>query len=131
MAVALKISDESAGGEKMFESLLHFPAETISVRELIEVRVQTEVEHYNASARQKFMGLIQPSDSERDLNGYRVRRNRRVDVDAQQEVAINAFQSNGFFLLVNDRQVTGLDEQIIITPNTSVVFLKLTPLVGG
>lgn len=131
MAVALKISDESAGGETVFESLLHFPAETISVRELIEVRVQTEVERYNASAKENFMGLIQPSNSEQALNGYRMRKNRKVDMLAQQEVAIRAFQSNGFFLLVNDRQITELDEQIIIAPNTSVVFLKLTPLVGG
>ncbi|GGB86709.1 hypothetical protein GCM10011352_10730 [Marinobacterium zhoushanense] len=131
MTVALKISDQSTSGETVFENLLHFPAEVISVRQLIEARVQSEVERYNTSDRGRFMGLIQPSDSERALNGFKVRKKRRVDLDAQQKIAIKAFQSNGFFLLVNDRQLTELDDRIFITPTTSVVFLKLTPLVGG
>jgi hypothetical protein len=77
------------------------------------------------------MGLIQPKDSEKDLNGYKVKKNRIVDVELQISTALAAFKNNGFFLLVNDKQLTELDDEIIITPNTSVSFLKLIPLVGG
>jgi hypothetical protein len=34
-------------------------------------------------------------------------------------------------MLVDDRQVESLDEEITLQPNTRVSFLRLTPLVGG
>jgi len=34
-------------------------------------------------------------------------------------------------LLVNDRQVDELEDEIEIRPDTTVTFLKLVPLVGG
>jgi hypothetical protein len=34
-------------------------------------------------------------------------------------------------LLVDDRQVDELEEEIEIRPDTTVTFLKLVPLVGG
>ena len=33
--------------------------------------------------------------------------------------------------LVDDRQVDDLDQEIVLTPDTDVRFLKLVPLVGG
>lgn len=131
MAVALRIKDENTSGEVISEGVVQFPAEKISVQELIEARVTQEVEAYNASLNGKFMGLIQPSASEKDLNGFKLKKGKKVNIEEQQQTAITAFQSNSFFLLVNDKQVTELDDTIIITPKTIVGFLKLTPLVGG
>jgi hypothetical protein len=45
-------------------------------------------------------------------------------------VALAAFQPNGFVLL-NGRQVTELDERIVVTDPMDVGFMKLRPLVGG
>lgn len=131
MSVALKIKDETANGELVSETLLHFPAEEISVRELICQRVKEEVDKYNKSLTGQFMGLIQPSDSEAELNGFKMKKNRPVNVEKQQQAALEAFGCNGFFLLVNDTQVTDLDYTFIITPKTQVGFIKLVPLVGG
>ena len=50
---------------------------------------------------------------------------------AALETALDAFQRNGFFVLVDDRQVEGLDEEIEIRLNTTISFVKLVPLVGG
>jgi hypothetical protein len=46
-------------------------------------------------------------------------------------LAKRAFYTNGFILLVDDRQVDELEEEIEIRPHTTVTFLKLVPLVGG
>jgi hypothetical protein len=46
-------------------------------------------------------------------------------------LAKRAFYTNGFILLVDDRQVDELDDEIVIRPDTTVTFLKLVPLVGG
>jgi hypothetical protein len=74
---------------------------------------------------------VQPSDSERLLNGYKLRTPRRIEARPQVERALNAFTRNGFFLLVNDRQIENMDEEIAIGLNTQVAFVKLVPLVGG
>ena len=36
-----------------------------------------------------------------------------------------------FFVLVDDRQLDGLDDEIAVRPETEVRFVKLVPLVGG
>jgi hypothetical protein len=65
------------------------------------------------------------------LNGYRLRKKRQLDAAEQRARAVEAFERSGFFLLVDDRQVAGLDEVITVRPDTEVSFVKLVPLVGG
>jgi hypothetical protein len=60
-----------------------------------------------------------------------MRGRRRIDPEKQFELAKRAFYTNGFLLLVDDRQVDELQEEIEIGPDTTVTFLKLVPLVGG
>jgi hypothetical protein len=103
----------------------------ISVRELIRARVYREVHDYNLHQPEFFHGLVQPSDAERSLNGFRMRRRRTIDPERQFELAKRAFYSNGFILLVDDKQVDELEDEIEIRPDTTVTFLKLVPLVGG
>lgn len=110
---------------------LFFPRRQITARELIRERVLREVQAYNDRLPEMFKGLIAPSDAERTLNGYRMPKPRTIDPEKQCGLACRAFEENGFLLLVNDRQVSDLDETIELGGDTSVVFLKLTPLVGG
>jgi len=132
MGAALKIVDETPTGEVIRETTLMLASETITVRDLIERRVRDEVAAFNRSkAEQVFRGLVQPSDTEASLNGYRLRKPRQLDADAQCEKALEAFQKNGFFMLADDRQVESLDEEIVVGPDVRVSFVKLVPLVGG
>ncbi len=129
----LKIRDEttlSRGGDDE-ELTLEVLTERITVRELIRTRVYQEVRDYNLHRPEYFRGLIQPIDAERTLNGFKVQRRRRIDPHKQFEGAIESFYRNGFLILVNDRQVDELEEEIEIRPETTVTFLKLVPLVGG
>ena len=134
MTTTLKIRDEttfSLGGDDDRGFTLDLPKERITVQELIRARVYREVSDYNLDQPEYFRGLIQPSDAERSLNGFKMRRRRRMDPEKQFELAKRAFYTNGFILLVDDRQVHELDEDIEIRPDTTVTFLKLVPLVGG
>jgi hypothetical protein len=131
LAATLTIHDESATGETLFELTLNVSVERITVRDLIRQRVWHEVEEYNRRKPDTFRGLVQPTDSERTLNGYRLKHPRAIDATAQFAKAIDAFQGNQIIMLVDDRQVETLDEEIALRPNTRVSFLRLTPLVGG
>jgi hypothetical protein len=53
----------------------------------------------------------------------------------QREDAVNAallaFERSSFLLLVDDRRVTELQEQLLLGEETRVRFWRLVPLVGG
>ncbi|MBE9067426.1 hypothetical protein IQ260_12240 [Leptolyngbya cf. ectocarpi LEGE 11479] len=131
MANRLNIHDTNTLGENGPALVLNFLTEHITVRELIRSRVYQEVKDFNTQQPEFFKGLVQPTETEHTLNGYKLRKPRKINWEIQFEKAITAFQSNGFIILVNDEQVTELEEEIIIAPDTAVTFMKLVPLVGG
>ncbi len=129
MALMLSIVDETMSGKQRCAGDFHFDTETLTLRELISRRVQQEVERFNRSDVEVFRGLMEPEGIERLLNGVRER--PVLDWEKQVAKAITAFQGNGFLVLVDDRQITDLDQNLQLTAQTNVAFLKLVPLVGG
>jgi hypothetical protein len=133
MSTTLTIRDEMtfSFNADNFEFTISLPADIVTARELISERVRQEVEDYNARRPEYFRGLVQPTDAERTLNGFRMRDVRLLNWRGQYEKAIEAFHRNGFILLVDDRQVEDVDALVEVKPQTTVTFLKLIPLVGG
>ncbi len=132
MPVTLQIRDETATGQTTHELTLDLLTERLTVRELIRSRVYQEVKDHNVEAhRATFTGLVQPTDAEQTLNGFKLRQPRQLDWKKQFDAALHAFARNGFLILVDDRQVEGLDEELVVAPDTQVSFVKLVPLVGG
>jgi hypothetical protein len=131
MSVTLTIYDETLSGERTPRLTLYFAVQRITVRDLIRDRVYQEVQDYNQSQPEYFRGLVQPTDSEQVLNGYKLPQRRSIDWEKQYEKALQAFQNNGFIILVNDRQVEDLEEEIELTEELPISFLRLIPLVGG
>lgn len=131
MTATLTIRDETTSGQVLNEWSLDILTEWITVRELIRSRVYQEVQDYNHSQPEYFRGLVQPTDAEQSLNGFKLRKRRTLDWKPQFEKAITAFEANQIIILINDRQVSSLDEEIEIKPGTLVSFLRLTLLVGG
>ena len=127
----ITIRDETLTGQSIAEHPLDLLTERVTVRELIRSRVYQEVQDYNRRQPETFRGLVQPTDAEQTLNGFRVRNHRQLDWKQQFEKACDAFERNGFFVLVNDRQPDSLDEELTIDPTKTVTFVKLLPLVGG
>lgn len=133
MLTKLLIRDETTAslGKAEHTFTVHVSGEKISVQELIHRRVYQEVEEFNSRQPAVFRMLVQPNDTERTLNGFKFHKPRLIDPETQYEKAIEAFQGNGFIILVDDRQVESLETEIPLYPETSVTFLKLVPLVGG
>lgn len=131
MEAILKIYDETPGGPRAEPTELHLASERITVADLIRRRVAEEVQAYNAKRGEVFQGLVQPTESEQVLNGFKPRTQRKLSVDKQVEAALEGFRNNGFLLLFDDRQIDDPDEWLTVTPDSSAVFIKLVPLVGG
>lgn len=127
----IRIKDETASGKILNDVLISLKTEIVTIREIITLRVTSEVEEYNSKKPDFFFGLVQPTDSEKTLNGFRMAKKKIIDPEKQVFIALDSFLNNGYFVLVDDRQASSLDELVLVEKNTSVSFVKLTPLVGG
>ncbi|WP_392838810.1 hypothetical protein [Streptomyces sp. LN500] len=63
--------DETTSGTRQDAWELAMAEERLPLREVIRRRVFQEV--YNARQPELFQGLVQPTEAERTLNGYRMR----------------------------------------------------------
>jgi hypothetical protein len=137
MGATLTVRDETATGDTIHSFPLEFPSERITVRELIRERVYQEVQDFNRRNDPVFRGLVQPNGSERVTNAdrkgysYQLKTRREIDWKEQYESAIQAFQKNGFFILIDDKQAEELDQEVILRRGTEVSFVRLVQLVGG
>ncbi|MEM7105157.1 MAG: hypothetical protein AAF502_18615 [Bacteroidota bacterium] len=127
----ITIKDETAVGKVLNEIQLAFENEFITVEELIKQRVFHEVNQFNNKGNEMFSGLVQPTDTEVALNGFKMKNRRKVDKEKQVYIALNAFKKNGFFIIVDNQQVDKLEDKVLVSGDTDVSFIKLTPLVGG
>jgi hypothetical protein len=129
--MVLIVKDETFAGKILREISLEFKSEMVSVREIITERVLQEVEIYNHKLPEYFNGLIEPTEAEKTLNGYKLKPKKLIDGEKQVYTALDAFQKNGFFMLVDSIQAESLEQMLELKPNTQISFIKLTPLVGG
>jgi hypothetical protein len=127
---SLVIHDRTASGTPIRTMDLDVP-DRFTLRDLIRTRVRDEVARHNLRPTLLFAGLVQPQGSRQTAAGYAMPRVARIDWERQASAALDAFERNGFFVIVNGRQVMELDEEIIFSGAMDVGFIKLTPLVGG
>jgi hypothetical protein len=131
MAISLTISDETSSGQKTNSMTLDCLTERMTIRELIRARIYQEVQDFNTKQPEYFRGLVQPTEAERVANGYKLTGRKTINWEEQFAKALAAFERNGFFVLVGDRQAETLDEEFEVKVDTEVSFVKLVPLVGG
>ena len=134
----LTITDETAAGDILHQISLQFEEAYITVKALIKARVEEEIERYSKEIsdyrKNKILSLgschclVLPTNLENRLNK---KVDFVIDIEKQVYVAINAFQNNGFIILVDDEQAEDLNQKVLVDESTTVSFIKLTPLVGG
>ena len=127
---------ETQSGDKSDFVLVDFLDEITTPRELIRRWVYEAARERNWQPTGPFGSRVQPSEIESLLNGYDdhapvTRQPVKIDWEQAYAEAITAFTRNRYFVLVDDRQVTNLDEEVMLRMDSQVSFLKLVPLVGG
>lgn len=130
MVKTISIKDESLAGDVLNEITLKFHNEYITVKDLITQRVTAEVEKYKNSVEEYSHGLVRPTDFEKRINN-KTSKSLSIDVEKQIYTALDAFQNNGYFILIDNEQAESLEDKFLIDDQTSVSFVKLTPLIGG
>lgn len=129
-ATSVLIQESAPGQPPSTQYTLSVPSNRMTVRELIKAYVDEQVRRHNETPIDAVSRHQSPE--ERILNPSRPSQHQRQrDCQAEFERALQAFSANGFFLLVDGVQVTELEQELTIKPDTTVSFLRLTPLVGG
>jgi hypothetical protein len=129
--VTVTIRDQTGAGRVATETTIEGISERTTLRDLIVTRVREEVARYNAAPADLFHGLVMPEGASPAVRGYTMPRRRLLDWQKQAERALEVFEHNGFFVLVDDRQVTDLDEELELTADSDIRFVRLVQLVGG
>ncbi|MEJ2042437.1 MAG: hypothetical protein P8X74_00295 [Reinekea sp.] len=103
--------------------VLTFDTSSITVKALIEERVREEFrKHYQDDA------LI-PLATTQDQDYAAAEREQPLDRLIKS--AINGFTENKYFIIVDNQQVTDLNEVIKLNEISTVEFYRLVKLVGG
>ncbi len=143
MAALLKVVDEHFGANptRVQGLELRLVSERVSPRDIIRRRVEAEAEslnqrklmHEDMTQSRSFLIDVESGSAEARLNPVfpRTRAPKPIDVEAEVDRALTAFQAGRFIMLLDDRQVEGLDDEVTVTPGGEVVFLYITPLKGG
>ncbi|MEU5096815.1 hypothetical protein [Streptomyces sp. NPDC020996] len=94
--------------------------ERVTLREVLRRRVSEEFGRHGRSELTGGVGNTRQSGADRPR-------------DAQHafELALEAFHRRRFVVLVGDRQVEDLDDEVVLSPDEDITFLKLVPLAGG
>lgn len=135
MAFSITFKDETLTGRLIQEISVPTVSETLTLREIIMMRVEEEIKRREDEKHERFTALaLELDEKERVLNGFRERRNKTGDMpdpESHGYRALRAFQQNAYFVLVDDVQIDNLEALVVIRDNTTVTFVKTTPLVGG
>ena len=128
--MTIRIFDAAPGGGREAQEW-ESPASRLTLRELIGERVRREVGAFNQNRPEVYHGLVAPEESERLLNGYRLKRLRELDPEQEVERAFRAFERNGFVVFASGRRVESLDAELDLAAAGELEFIKLVPLAGG
>ena len=111
----ITVYDRSPNGKPVHDITLTFRPSSVTLREIIADRVRMEADLYKQKVPSSLAkNLVQPANAEARLNGPAKDR-RCIDVDKQIETALRAFEHNGFFVLVGDKQVKELDDRVSLS----------------
>lgn len=131
MKEMLKINDEDVRGECYHGFRLPNNADKLTVRELIELRIETEVKGFNMRRPLCFYALVQPEGAEITAKGYRLKTHHDIDWHAQYEVAIAAFEKKCFLVSVAGKDLQSLDDEIETPDFVEINFVKFSEIIGG
>jgi hypothetical protein len=130
-SMLVSLVDEVPGQFREARGSIAIGTPAITVRALIRARLELELERLRDMAAERRMAswLAMPCETSPPRTGGEYP--MQSELEAMVAVALAGFERGRFFVLVNDRQVTLLDEVVPLASATEVTFLRLMPLQGG
>jgi hypothetical protein len=139
MASTLTISGKVLGkNQNLFTTWqMDLPAQSSTLEELLTQIVTTEVSAFQARQADrrltKVLGLldIEAGAAVGKISSGGSELDQAVDVTGAIENALQAFKDGFYLVFIDDEQQEDLTAIVDLMANSELLFLRLTPLVGG
>lgn len=126
----IEITDTTVAGVVLNKVSFDLINESPTLENIIRQRVVSEVMAYNKTLGEIFYGLVQPINSVNLSNGYKMNEAKNINAKKQVFMAVEGFKNNNYIVLINDKQMVDLNEEVSVNSETKIQFIKLTPLYG-
>lgn len=124
--VKIAVKEELLDGKIISEWLFDWNETSITLEDLIIAKVEKQLEEKESLMH------ASPNLMERILNQEKKEKAiLKIDRKSAIAEAIKAFKQNRFFVLVDGNQIDELTTKLEIKFNSTIQFIRLTPLIGG
>ncbi|GAB1448362.1 hypothetical protein MASR2M44_13700 [Bacteroidota bacterium] len=124
--VKIAVKEELLDGKIISEWLFDWNETSITLEDLIIAKVEKQLEEKESQLHGS------PNLMERILNQEKKEKaTLKIDRKSAIAEAIKAFKQNRFFVLVDGNQIDELTTKLEIKFNSTIQFIRLTPLIGG
>jgi hypothetical protein len=116
---------------------LSIPAGRLTLQELLMQIVQSEVtEFQERQSQRRLTRILSATDIDLGMSRGKIESggselDQAVDVEGAIEAALQAFQDGFYIVFINEQQQENLADLVEVGLNSELLFLRLTPLVGG
>lgn len=126
----LEIRDVSHAGHELGRARLDGVPAVASLREILSIRIRSDVAHYNTAPGIVFRGLVQPADSVRHSDGHRMQSPRMLDADRFVASAQEAVAAGILWFVLDGEDVADLDRPIDVEECDEIVAVLRRPVVA-
>jgi hypothetical protein len=111
--------------------------DSISLADLLCAVVTAEVEAFRSRQTEgRLNQILTPDRISQGLDRGKITSggselDQEVDLSMAIDNAIQSFQDGFYYVFIDDEQQTELDKPVQLQPQSQLMFLRLTPLVGG
>ncbi|MGB0868833.1 MAG: hypothetical protein ACPGSD_04475 [Flavobacteriales bacterium] len=124
------------GKKKVYRQEYNFQNEIKTLKDLIEVCVEQEVEKYNEKVdNTSILQFLSPTDISKQAESGKIGfgeqyNTNKADLEKSIENALLAFKDGLYVVFINDVEVTDMQEKIDLNGGEEIVFIRLTFLTG-
>jgi len=147
IAIESVIIGDRAGDSETFSPVeLSLASELISVKDLIYRTVKKQIEQHLKKEKQS--ETVQQMFNRQYLSDNEIKKKSEegaiqvpsqkklkpaliINIDREYQRAINCFDGNIYKLLIDGETMEDLEQTISLTPKSKIIFIRLTPLIGG
>lgn len=121
--------DVTRAGRELGRCQLTELPSTLSLGDLLVTRIRTDVARYNQQPGPVFVGLVQPADSIRHSDGFRMRQPRPLDADLAVVAARQAVAAGMLAFQLHEQRLTDLDGVLDVDAHDEILAVLERPVV--
>lgn len=115
---------------------MEIPGQRATLRALIEGKVEREIAAFNRNRRRLYGREYRAPEelvADEDAAADPAQHGQLAEVAWEPEArrALEAFGEGAFRVTVDERKIRSLEEEIELSPQSDVVFLRLMPFISG